>query len=460
MDKPFMIYQNAHNLYTLNDDDQRISAGSWAYQYDEQGQLTDASALSYTYDGAGNRSNYTVNDLNQYPEIGSYDADGNLLSYDGWTYTWNIENRLTQAGKDNMLVEFAYDYMGRRIEKKVTISDVVTKHEKYVYDEYKLIGIYNGLANDLWQTSFTWQPTESGGADIPLSMHYATTIGYYVADANKNILGLYDADGNQTAAYTYDPFGNLLSSSGTWANANPFRFSSEFHDDETGLVYYNFRYYNPQIGRWLSRDPLGEQGGVNLYAMVGNNPINLWDILGLGIFTIQKVSIDTNQPGMSIEALKASSKGFSVSWRPSKNDISKCKCGKIYLSQAISSWSLAGRVSHFDATREEIKNQKQSGNTNPPPTMNVKGDTKYSYIDSPSTISSYSLTAAAICVPDKDKSKWSVLDVATFSLGSGEKRIISLPSGTTIVSEGEKVSFPGKDPNIHWKNAEKDWKNK
>ena len=65
---------------------------------------------------------------------------------------------------------------------------------------------------------------------------------------------------------------------------NPFRFSSEFHDDELGLVYYNYRYYNPQLGRWTKRDPIGEIGSANLYASDNNN-INTYDLLGLIIVT-------------------------------------------------------------------------------------------------------------------------------------------------------------------------------
>jgi RHS repeat-associated protein len=73
----------------------------------------------------------------------------------------------------------------------------------------------------------------------------------------------------------------LLNSQGPLADENPFRFSSEYFDDESGLVYYNFRYYSPELGRWLSRDPIEEQGGLNLYAMVRNDAINTFDVLGL-----------------------------------------------------------------------------------------------------------------------------------------------------------------------------------
>jgi RHS repeat-associated protein len=69
--------------------------------------------------------------------------------------------------------------------------------------------------------------------------------------------------------------------SGAYATANEYRFSTKPLDAADGLYYYGFRYYNPSTGRWLSRDPIGERGGRNLYGMVGNGPIDRWDLLGL-----------------------------------------------------------------------------------------------------------------------------------------------------------------------------------
>ena len=65
------------------------------------------------------------------------------------------------------------------------------------------------------------------------------------------------------------------------ANANPYRFSSKYLDAETGFYYYGYRYYDPAMGRWLSRDPIGEQGGVNLYVIVQNDTLGQWDYLGM-----------------------------------------------------------------------------------------------------------------------------------------------------------------------------------
>ena len=98
---------------------------------------------------------------------------------------------------------------------------------------------------------------------------------YFSNEANS------DYHRGSAAHFEYSPFGKTTVASGSIPNRFVFRFSSEYHDSETGLVYYNYRYYSPELGRWLSRDPIGERGGYNLYAMLGNNTINKIDINGL-----------------------------------------------------------------------------------------------------------------------------------------------------------------------------------
>jgi RHS repeat-associated protein len=114
-----------------------------------------------------------------------------------------------------------------------------------------------------------------------------TSTYLYCYDGNGNVGQLVNAATGEIAAhYEYDPFGKTLVADETLTNANPFRFSTKFRDTETGLYYYGFRYYEPGIGRWLSRDPLGEEGGYNLYAFIFNSPIFLFDPFGLREATI------------------------------------------------------------------------------------------------------------------------------------------------------------------------------
>ena len=304
--------------YTLNDKNQRTGATlpdgrTWSYSYDTLGQLTGAvkrdsantqlADLSYLYDQIGNRTSatennttttYTSNLVNQYTQIASqvptYDADGNMTSYNGWTYTWNGENRLVAAENSDTRLEFSYDYMGRRLEKKVYSKGLLTlydwsleKHRKFVYDGYKLIAEFEVEDdNATLFASYLWQP-ESVGLDVPLMRIADNTQTYYIADGNKNIIALKDSSGADVSTYAYTPFGALEDP--VDGDENPFRFSSEYADDETGLIYYNYRYYSPQLGRWTKRDPSEEKGGVNLYGMTENNLISLFDEIGLAVCT-------------------------------------------------------------------------------------------------------------------------------------------------------------------------------
>jgi RHS repeat-associated protein len=81
--------------------------------------------------------------------------------------------------------------------------------------------------------------------------------------------------------YQYGPFGENVLSNRKDSKISPFRFSTKYTDDETDAIYYGHRYYHPNSGKWFSRDKINEEGGVNLYGFVCNNPVNLVDILGL-----------------------------------------------------------------------------------------------------------------------------------------------------------------------------------
>ncbi len=100
-------------------------------------------------------------------------------------------------------------------------------------------------------------------------------------DNNGNVIGYWNEDGDLVAEYAYDAFGNTIDVSGSMADFFPHRFSTKYYDAETDLYYYGYRYYSPSLGRWISRDPIEERAGSNVYSFTRNAPSVAYDYLGL-----------------------------------------------------------------------------------------------------------------------------------------------------------------------------------
>jgi RHS repeat-associated protein len=126
---------------------------------------------------------------------------------------------------------------------------------------------------------------------------------FYHADGNGNVTYLASSGGGTDAAYRYDPFGRWLAQMGPYASANGLRFSSKpwvAHNGSNtdGLYYYGYRFYDPLTQRWLKRDPIGENGGFNLYGFVGNSPNFYIDALGLFVTVPRPIIIEIS-PGLN-----------------------------------------------------------------------------------------------------------------------------------------------------------------
>ncbi|MEM0967685.1 MAG: RHS repeat-associated core domain-containing protein [Verrucomicrobiota bacterium] len=247
----------------------------------------------------------------QTPVVPTYDDDGNLTQDGRWSYKWNAENRLISmetipsaynAGAPREKLDFVYDFQGRRVQKVFSIWDSTS--EVFIAD-YTTLFAYDGwnlIVESTTAGGTTDIQTYLWGLDLSGGMQGAGGVGGLLAmkknGGQDSLLPFYDGNGNvygivgsgqytDLAQYEYGPFGEPIRESGSAASRNPFTFSTKFRDEETGLSYYGFRYYDPQTGRWLNRDPIEEAGGLNLYRFVGNDGVNAWDLLGLQIFTFK-----------------------------------------------------------------------------------------------------------------------------------------------------------------------------
>jgi len=226
-----------------------------------------------------------------------YDLNGNLTNDGLRSFAYDDENQLIQVWVTNQwMSQFTYDAkMRRRIRQEFTwngSSWTQTNAVYYVYDGNLVIQERD--LNNLPTTTYT-RGKDLGGSlegaggiggllsrtaqsyvDAPMADH-----AYYHCDGNGNITCLINGSQAAVAKYLYDAFGNVLSASGVLANANRYQFSSKEKDLNSGLVYYLYRFYDPNLERWLNRDPILEIGGENLYGFVINNPISLKDPQGL-----------------------------------------------------------------------------------------------------------------------------------------------------------------------------------
>ncbi|MBQ0031588.1 MAG: RHS repeat-associated core domain-containing protein, partial [bacterium] len=268
-------------------------SGAWtagnveAYAYDDIG-----NAISATFNLSTNL--YVANAVNEYVGIESdgmevttaYDAEGNLTQYGEWSYTYDAQNRLATVSSNGLLVASNfYDHMGRRVR-------MVTSEASYtfIYDGWNLVLELAERGGETERTEYYWGKDISGtlqgagGIGGLLYLKRNGTIFVPIYDAYGNVMEYRTADGSLVASYAYDAFGRTIAQSGSLADTFRHRHATKFFESETGFYYYGHRHYVPSLARWLTTDPIEEDGGLNLYAFCGNNAISRWDALGESCF--------------------------------------------------------------------------------------------------------------------------------------------------------------------------------
>jgi RHS repeat-associated protein len=167
----------------------------------------------------------------------------------------------------------------------------------WVYDGWRPLVEFDPSASTAWRA--VWGTDVSGGFDgaagvggLLLSVGSVTRHAV-VTDPRGGVAGLVDlGDGRVAARYEYGAFGELLSTEGAASESQPLGFGSRVADPESGLVYHGYRFYQPSVGRWLSRDPLQEEGGLNLYGFADNAPTYWTDPLGLALYAFDGTGND------------------------------------------------------------------------------------------------------------------------------------------------------------------------
>ncbi len=332
LDSYAYIYNPANQRTNLT----RADASYYGFVYDKIGQLTVADSTvntedrGYFYDAAWNlnrRTNNGVvstfnvdgdNQLTTEQCRDAYDFNGNLITrgecQGAYSCSYDDENRLISLSSGTVYrSDFSYDGLGRvRVRTDYTWNSgswVVSATIRYIYDGNRVIQERN--------SSNTPTVAYTRGSDLSRSLEGAGGIGgllarsdgysagnwtnhnYYFADGNGNVTYMINSSQAMVASYRYDPYGNTISSSGSLSAANVYRFSSKEIHVNSGMYYYLYRFYDPNLQRWINRDPFGERGfevlrrgapysrgstGPNLYTFVRNNPNSALDPFGLSLW--------------------------------------------------------------------------------------------------------------------------------------------------------------------------------
>lgn len=265
-----------------------INGTAERYQYDSLAHLIGelgGEKHHYSYDPLGNRlkcdgRKEAVNALNQLTKQGAaeyiYDPCGRMIyrkeGSPQTSFQYDALDRLIEVNCNGQKIRYTYDYAHRRLVKEVDglktfflyqgQNEVGEQDEKGDWTNLRILGAGRGAEI---------------GAAIGIELEGVPHIPIHSSTGSLALL--LDLKGEIAESYHTTAFGE----EGSNAYKNPWRFSSKRIDSETAFIFFGRRYYIPQLGRWLTPDPLEEQGSANLYAFVSANPLNHIDLYGLSV---------------------------------------------------------------------------------------------------------------------------------------------------------------------------------
>ena len=402
-----MTYNSQNKRTSIENLAGQVTTTAWdccfAYGYNEKSELTNAVAAvdaaycySYNFDDIGNsktssergtNSVYTAIQLNQYTAVDdftpTYDADGNetlVKTATGiWSVTYNSENRpilweniSTNSSTHNpttpTLISMSYDRMGRRVTKNA---------QRFIYDGYLQIANFELQTSNIKLQTFIWDPTEPV-ATRPLvwTNHQSPTTNFYTHDGNKNVSEVVAKNGDIVAHYEYAPFGDLILQYGISAAVNPWCFSSEYAENDTAMLCYNYRHCDIHLGRWINPDPIcvpmydcknKRWTGIDIYGsdmkalyyFLENPPCNAFDYLGLRIteqecealinrlwFFNYESGLDVDVFGMKVEI----ESGLGC-----ENPMPKCVCTIEHKSGSYNGYDNSIEINYYYVTKSSVR---------------------------------------------------------------------------------------------------------
>lgn len=295
-------YDPSGNPHAKKIDSPLLGIDQQQFTYDDLQQLQTEPGHTYQHDSLYNRVSkngceHSLNALNQLLDDGhaqyTYDLCGRLKTKTSSgiqvEYAYDALDRLLTVTEGKQRTSYVYDADHRRLSKTVSVCDsqgqwMEQNTVRYLYQGKNEIGAMDARGNLVEYRVLGFGHGAEIGAAV--AIEFGGKVFAPVHDHNGSVVSLVDvATGQIEEEYKYTAFGEeeIYDSQGQRkeSSANPWRYASKRMDEESGFIFFGRRYYNPQVGRWITPDPIGFEGGANVYAYVFNSPLSYFDLYGL-----------------------------------------------------------------------------------------------------------------------------------------------------------------------------------